>query len=409
MGKASEFDSQLQVLNVVSLLIDRLPNKIIPSAEKLLSFLAQVWKRSEGQSLLRIQVILALQRLLAALGSHCPMCYDLLFPILRYSTDITQPDELNMLEDGMQLWLTTLRHAPAMVPPLLHLFPNLIPIMERNFDHMMVAMKLLESYILIGGSEFLGHHGQSAVKLLDSVIGNVKEKGLMVALNVIDTLIQCFPQEAPPVLEQVLQKLLLIAVAGSESDLVRATCAALLARVLLQNAAAFGQLLTRPLPAAALTLQRSPKPLLIIFLDVWLDKLDSLSSVAKRKLSALGLCMVVTLPEPQVLDRLEQIVSACTGVLHETEGTSEHSNGSAQGYDYWAADAGDDDSTEVSGSESLRRKHVFSIDPVNTLSVAHLLKQQLQSCAAVHGEAAVKAATEKVHPSVLAQLQRAIS
>jgi len=55
----------------------------------------QVWQDSEGQSMLQIQVI--------ALGPRSPICYEILFPILQYSTDVNQPDELNMLEDGMQV------------------------------------------------------------------------------------------------------------------------------------------------------------------------------------------------------------------------------------------------------------------------------------------------------------------
>lgn len=69
----------------------------------LVSGCTQVWEDSDGQSLLQIQVMLALQRLLVALGPKSPICYDILFPILQYSTDVNQPDELNMLEDGMQV------------------------------------------------------------------------------------------------------------------------------------------------------------------------------------------------------------------------------------------------------------------------------------------------------------------
>jgi hypothetical protein len=63
----------------------------------------QVWEDSEGQSLLRIQVMVALQRLVCALGPQSPVCYEFLLRILDYSTNINQPDELNMLEDGLQV------------------------------------------------------------------------------------------------------------------------------------------------------------------------------------------------------------------------------------------------------------------------------------------------------------------
>ncbi len=43
-----------------------------------------------------------------------------------------QPEELNLLEDGLQLWLVALRNAPAPEPGLLQLFPHLVAIMERS-------------------------------------------------------------------------------------------------------------------------------------------------------------------------------------------------------------------------------------------------------------------------------------
>jgi hypothetical protein len=38
----------------------------------------------------------------------------------------------------LQLWQTTLRNAPIMVPQLMDLFPHLVAVMERNFEHLSV-------------------------------------------------------------------------------------------------------------------------------------------------------------------------------------------------------------------------------------------------------------------------------
>lgn len=45
-----------------------------------------------------------------------------------------QADELNLLEDGLQLWLIALRNAPSSqsAEGLLNLFPNLTAVMERS-------------------------------------------------------------------------------------------------------------------------------------------------------------------------------------------------------------------------------------------------------------------------------------
>ncbi|GBG87109.1 hypothetical protein CBR_g44565 [Chara braunii] len=177
------------------------------------------------------------------------------------------------------------------------------------------AMRILESYVLLGGAEFLQQHAQTVVRILDSVVGNVKEKGMVVTLPLIDLMIQCFPAESPPLLEPVLKKLMMIVVRGQgESDMIRAQAATVLARVLLQNSTYFGQLLSNDTLVSALQQQQnvstgsSSGGPLVLFLDAWLDKIDLLTATAKRKLSAMALCILLTLRDQHILERLEQIL-----------------------------------------------------------------------------------------------------
>lgn len=53
-----------------------------------------------------------------------------------------------------------------------------------------VAMKIIESYILLGKADFLRLHAAGVVKIFDIVIGNVKERGMLCTLPVMDLLIQ---------------------------------------------------------------------------------------------------------------------------------------------------------------------------------------------------------------------------
>lgn len=117
----------------------------------------------------------------------------------------------------MQLWEATLSHAPSMAPQLLGFFPYLLEILERSFDHLkvfeiillsyaffccilqylngtqfevQVAANISEGYIILGGSDFLSLHASSVAKLLDLVVGNVNDRGLLSILPVIEILIQ---------------------------------------------------------------------------------------------------------------------------------------------------------------------------------------------------------------------------
>lgn len=148
---------QLAAFSLLDLIVDRLADGVKPYAPGLLALLPSVWQQAEGQSLLRIQarttfvsiggqqvgslgfaqlnisapepisstgdipaaavltklplqalphkqVLVALQRLVHALGAECPAAYPLVLPVLKLCTDPHQPDELNLLEDGLQLW-----------------------------------------------------------------------------------------------------------------------------------------------------------------------------------------------------------------------------------------------------------------------------------------------------------------
>ena len=57
--------------------------------------------------------------------------------------------------------------------------------------------------------------------------------------------------------------------------------------------------------------------LLLGFLDRWLDKFDAIGTPAARKLSALALCNVLTLPLPSLLQRLDSIAAHLTAVWFE--------------------------------------------------------------------------------------------
>lgn len=98
-----------------------------------------------------LQVLVALQRLVHSLGPESPSTYPMLLPVLKLCTDPHQPDELNLLEDGLQLWLVALRHAPAPCTGLLgDLFPNLVAAMTRSTEHIAVR-EGLEGAVLGGG------------------------------------------------------------------------------------------------------------------------------------------------------------------------------------------------------------------------------------------------------------------
>ncbi|KAJ7950007.1 importin-11 [Quillaja saponaria] len=390
--EVQEFDSKVQILNLISILIGHV-SEVIPFANKLVQFFQKIWEESSGESLLQIQLLIALRNFVVALDYQSPICYNLLLPILQKGIDINSPDELNLLEDSMQLWEATLSHAPTMVPQLLSYFPCLVGIMERSFDHLQVAVNIIEDYIILGGSEFLSVHASNIAKILDLVVGNVNERGLLSVLPVIDILVQ---------------KLIAICLSGGDNHVpsktaVKASSAAILARILVMNTSYLAELTSEP--SLPLLLQKAGVPveenILLCLVDIWVDKVDNVSSI-QRKIYGLALSIILTLRMPQVLDKLDQILSVCTSVIlgGNDDLTEEESSG-----DNLSSNRSSVEGT-VPGKE-LRRRQIKYSDPINHLSLETSVREKLQTCAAIHGES-FHSTIGSIHPSALAQLKQAL-
>ncbi|XP_024929738.3 uncharacterized protein LOC107434824 isoform X2 [Ziziphus jujuba] len=415
--EVQEFDSKVQVLNLISILIGHV-SEVIPFANKLVQFFQKIWEESSGESLLQIQLLVALKNFVVALGYQSPICYNMLLPILHKGIDINSPDHLNLLEDSMLLWEATVSHAPSMVSQLLANFPCLVEIMERSFDHLQLAVSIMEDYIILGGVEFLSVHASAVAKILDLIVGNVNDRGLLSTLPVIDILIQCFPMEVPPLISSTLQlvsfvhccqKLIVICLSGGDDRdpskaAVKASSAAILARILVMNANYLAQLTAEP--SLSLLLQSSgvsiAENILISLVDIWLDKADSVSSIQK-KTYALALSTILKLGLPQILDKLDQILSVCTSeILGGNSDTVEDES------------SGDDTSCSRSDGEDAilskqhRRRQIKLSDPIKKLSLEASVRENLQASATLYGES-FNSAIGSMHPAALAELKQALN
>ncbi|KAG4925280.1 hypothetical protein JHK87_050820 [Glycine soja] len=404
--EVQEFDSKVQILNLISILIGHV-SEVIPFANKLVQFFQKVWEESSGESLLQIQLLVALRNFVVALGYQSPICYNILLPILENGIDINSPDELNLLEDSMLLWEATLSHAPSMVPQLLQYFSCLVEIMERNFDHLQVAVNIIEDYIILGGNNFLSMHATNIAKILDLVIGNVNDKGILSVLPVVDILIQCFPMDVPPLISSTLQKLIVICLSGGDDHdpsktSVKASSAAILARLLVMNTNSLAQLASDPSTSQLLQTASIPvqENILLCLVDIWVDKVDNVSSIQKKTIG-LALSIILTLRLPQVLDKLDQILSVCTSVIlgRNDDLTEEESSGDI------SSSTSPDEGTIP--SKEFRKRQIKFSDRINQLSLEDCVRENLQTCAAIHGES-FNAAMSSMHPSAFAQLKQAL-
>ncbi|MED6273505.1 Importin-11, partial [Characodon lateralis] len=125
LQQVTECDTKMQVLHVISCVIERVNTQIRPYVGCLVQYLPLLWKQSEEHNMLRCAILTTLIHLVQGLGAESKNLYPFLLPVIQLSTDVSQPPHVYLLEDGLELWLVTLENSPAITPELLRIFQNM--------------------------------------------------------------------------------------------------------------------------------------------------------------------------------------------------------------------------------------------------------------------------------------------
>lgn len=78
------------MFTLINAIVDRLGDSVKPFAEGLMQLLPQAWEDAEGHSLLRMQILVSLQKLVHALGLDSWICHPLLLHLLPLCVDVSQ-------------------------------------------------------------------------------------------------------------------------------------------------------------------------------------------------------------------------------------------------------------------------------------------------------------------------------
>ena len=84
----------------------------------------------------------------------------------------------------------------------------------------MACSAIMQSCILLGGAEFLSAHSTALVDMICKLLGNVKERGMLLLLPVMALMLCALPEQMPAVMQPALQCLLHILLTDQESTQV---------------------------------------------------------------------------------------------------------------------------------------------------------------------------------------------
>eukprot|EP01125_Pyxidicula_operculata_P012132 TRINITY_DN3983_c0_g1_i1.p1 TRINITY_DN3983_c0_g1~~TRINITY_DN3983_c0_g1_i1.p1 ORF type:complete len:984 (-),score=203.37 TRINITY_DN3983_c0_g1_i1:107-3019(-) len=375
-------ESILKVLDHLGMLIEEVKSRIRPYTTKFLELTSNLWKKSE-EVLIRTAVVRLLEKLVKASGDSYEY-QNMLISVIMYCVNIDDPISSLYITDGLSLWLAVVHEASSITEGLLTLYPYLLKILSKTYDHIIVSMKIVESYILLGGNLFVEKYLSDTLQMLYKILSDIRDKGMIVSIKPIETLLLLYPQQIPPLITDILQTLLQLLFAPSEPVRIKVNIIGVFSRLLLQNSNEFFSFFQK-----MTALNTTGNNLFLTYLPTVLELIDNMAEPSRRKASVLSLLILLGIPEvinDAVLGQhIPTIVDAAVSVIYDEEG------GTAPDLDV-QPDISDEDDDELyvtptrmtPTKNSQEWRQLYNKDPVNFVPTRTFLLEKLNTLKSIN-------------------------
>uniref|UniRef100_A0A670JIL0 Importin-11 n=2 Tax=Podarcis muralis TaxID=64176 RepID=A0A670JIL0_PODMU len=370
LQEVRECDTKMQVLHVLSCVIERVNMQIRPYVGCLVQYLPLLWKQSEEHNMLRCAILTTLIHLVQGLGADSKNLYPFLLPVIQLSTDVSQPPHVYLLEDGLELWLVTLENSPCLTPELLRIFQNMSALLELSSENLRTCFKIINGYLFLSPSEFLQVYAVELCKSFCEVLKDINMDGQVQVLKVVENVLKVNPLLGPEMFQPLLPSVFQGIINGERYPVVMSTYLGVIGRVLLQNKSFFSLLLNQ----MACESGQEPHQLLGRMIEMWVDRMDNITQPERRKLSALALLSLLPSDNSCMLMSLSE----------EPKVTEE----------------------EEPPTEQDKRKKMLALkDPVHSVSLQQFVYEKLKAQQELLGEQGFQALMETVDTEIVTQLQ----
>ncbi|XP_048738332.2 importin-11-like [Ostrea edulis] len=401
LKEVQECDSKMQVLHVISFVIERTGGQIKPYASSLLRYLQTLWQEAQEHNMLKCAILTTLVHLVQGFRSTCTSMFDFLLPVIQFSTDVTQDQHVYLAEDGLDLWLETVRNSPSPNDHLLQLYRNMPGLLESGTETLRICLKIIEAYLLLCPQQFMHHFCNSLASSLHGLVSNIREDGQILILRVVELALELFPKEGPDIFLDMLVYVVKSVLEDKTQSMLTSMNLTLFGRVVLQNQ----EFLWKLLQQMALQYNQDVSSLFGVLLDIWFDNMDYITQPERRKLSALALASLLSVNSSVVESKFAGIVTVCVGVLHDVTRIPVDDDPLLQLDSLVISEADQASETDEEEVAHDKRKHQLSKqDPVHTVPLKDFLMSQLQSCQEQTGEK-FDLLMEQVDPEIIQQLR----
>uniref|UniRef100_A0A4W5QA27 Importin-11 n=1 Tax=Hucho hucho TaxID=62062 RepID=A0A4W5QA27_9TELE len=402
LQQVTECDTKMQVLHVISCVIERVNIQIRPYVGCLVQYLPLLWKQSEEHNMLRCAILTTLLHLVQGLGAESKNLYLFLLPVIQLSTDVSQPPHVYLLEDGLELWLVTLENSPAITPELLRIFQNMSALLEMSSENLRTCFQIVNAYIYLSATDFLQNYAEGLCRSFCNLLKDITNEGQVQVLKVVEVALKVSPVLGAHMFQPLLPSVFRGIVDGERYPVVMSTYLGIMGRVLLQNASFFSSLLTQ----MASEYNQEIGQLLGGVIEMWVDRMDNITQPERRKLSSLALLSLLPSDNSVVQEKFCGIINICVEALHDvmTEDSDTGTLKDCMLMSHFEEPKLTDD--EEPPTEQDKRKKLLALeDPVHSVSLQQYVYEKLKAQQALMGDQGFGALMETVDTEIVRQLQ----
>nr|BAA91843.1 unnamed protein product [Homo sapiens] len=402
LQQATECDTKMHVLHVLSCVIERVNMQIRPYVGCLVQYLPLLWKQSEEHNMLRCAILTTLIHLVQGLGADSKNLYPFLLPVIQLSTDVSQPPHVYLLEDGLELWLVTLENSPCITPELLRIFQNMSPLLELSSENLRTCFKIINGYIFLSSTEFLQTYAVGLCQSFCELLKEITTEGQVQVLKVVENALKVNPILGPQMFQPILPYVFKGIIEGERYPVVMSTYLGVMGRVLLQNTSFFSSLLNE----MAHKFNQEMDQLLGNMIEMWVDRMDNITQPERRKLSALALLSLLPSDNSVIQDKFCGIINISVEGLHDvmTEDPETGTYKDCMLMSHLEEPKVTED--EEPPTEQDKRKKMLALkDPVHTVSLQQFIYEKLKAQQEMLGEQGFQSLMETVDTEIVTQLQ----
>ncbi|XP_056320294.1 importin-11 [Danio aesculapii] len=454
LQQVNECDTKMQVLHVISCVIERVSVQIRPYVGCLVQYLPLLWKQSEEHNMLRCAILTTLIHLVQVWHTHGaknetdnePLkCSSRVFSILSvfwsahlnvmcctvsnrgliftivihgYEQMPSSPAEhisaslilaqdlyFSMIHFILFLLLVTLENSPAITPELLRIFQNMSPLLELSSENVRTCFQIINAYIYLSATDFLQNYAEALCRSFCELLSDITNEGQVQVLKVVEIAIKVSPILGSHMFQPLLPSVLRGIVEGERYPVVMSTYLGVTGRILLQNSGFFTSLLTQ----MAVEFNQEADQLLGSMIEMWVDRMDNITQPERRKLSALALLSLLPSDNSVIQDKFCGIINISVEALHDvmTEDPETATFKDCMLMSHFEEPKLTDDE-EPPTEQDKRRKLLALEDPVHSVSLQQFVYEKLKAQQMLMGDQGFQALMETVDTEIVRQLQEFI-